>query len=339
MSASNHWILPFLVALPLAACGDAEPVGGPAVGTARKGQAVSAPSAERAKRARTPEQAPTPPERPRVFPRRSADASDNRLALRRPLSGGALTWPTCPKVRRAVPRVVSIGSSTMKGLAWVMQKDWDRWGIEQLRLAKAASGLARPDFYDWEKEAAAIRAEHDPDVWVAVLGTNDNQGLRVFGERRRWVRPENPRWQEIYGQRVRALMEAMDPDRSRKIILIGPSLLKWKSSYRIAPRITRIMREQVAAWDGDAAFIDAIAIGTDERGRILKKFKVPGRRRSSKVRSGDGIHFTMTGLRWLLAEPVYQLLRPCLVVPSKGPLPRRSDGVTVARSGRRPPAR
>lgn len=246
------------------------------------------------------------------------------LGSRHAQVGKGLAWPSCPRTRRAVPRVVSIGSSTMKGLAWVMQKDFDRWGVEQLRLAKPASGLARPDFYDWEKEAAAFREEHDPDVWIAVLGTNDNQGLRVYGERYRWVRPENPRWQEIYGQRVRALMEAMDPDRSRKIILIGPSLLKWKSSYRIAPRITRLMREQVDAWDGDAEFIDAIAIGTDERGRILKKFKVPGREKLAKARSGDGIHFTMTGLRWLLAEPVYEMLRPCLVASRSGPLPRRA---------------
>ena len=91
----------------------------------------------------------------------------------------------------------------------------------------------------------------------------------------------------------------------------------------MAPIINRIMRERVEAFDGPAHFIDLIAIGTTDNGRIRRKFRIPGKRKLFNARSGDGIHYTMKGLRWLVAEPIFDLLRPCLVAALDGPLPRR----------------
>ena len=250
----------------------------------------------------------------------------------------------------------------MVGLSWVMKKDFEQWGVEQLRLAKPSTGLARPDFYDWPAEATKIRERHDPDIWLAVLGTNDNQGLRLSRDEQqlvmkkdkeaqadlspnkrkkkrrkrppKWVRPKHPAWPLIYAQRLDRLLHAMSPKGLRTIILIGPTKLDRGASRRIAPIINTLMKERVAAFRGPAHFIDAYHAGLNPAGKILKKIQIPGTRRWVKARGGDGIHLTLKGLRWLLAEPVYQHLRPCLVAAKQGPLPRRKEPIILPRQSR-----
>ena len=40
-----------------------------------------------------------------------------------------------------------------------------------------ASGLTRPDYYDWPAALAADLEATDPEVVVAVFGVNDAQGI------------------------------------------------------------------------------------------------------------------------------------------------------------------
>ena len=350
--------LPFvLVALLCAAC------------------AAQAPDAEAAREAPSPEVTDTTTTEHRVLttaansaaaqpqrpPRRASIDTEERRG-RSTIENESSTIGQCPWLRGGrPPRIASIGSSTMVGLSWVMKKDFEQWGVEQLRLAKPSTGLARPDFYDWPSEAASIRDKHDPDIWLAVLGTNDNQGLRLSPEERqlvmtmdqeaksapgatkkkkkrkrtpKWVRPKHAAWPIIYAQRLDRLLHAMSPKGRRTIILIGPSKLDRGASKRIAPVINRLMKERIAAFDGPAYFIDAYHAGLSPSGKILKKIQIPGTRKWVKARGGDGIHLTLKGLRWLLAEPVYQRLRPCLLAAKKGPLPRRNDPLLLPRESR-----
>lgn len=234
----------------------------------------------------------------------------------------------CPTSRHAEPRVAVVGSSTAVHVHRVMKRTASAWGIQLLDRSRAATGLARVDFFDWEPELHRLRERDDPDVWIMVIGGNDSQALRTARgrggrDRRRWVERKDPRWPRLYAARVRALLRAMDPDRDRTIVWIGPHRLEWRSSQRIAPLVTALVDEELARWGGNALFVNAYEHTTTPDGEIRRHVRVAGTRYLAKTRGKDRLHMTLDGLRWQVLEPLYQELGPCFTAAAPGPLPRR----------------
>ena len=114
-----------------------------------------------------------------------------RAFLHRALSGiGACAGATAlggagllPRVARAGgPRVLILGDSMIAGALGLFLENGLRkeHGYEVLRYGKSSTGLARPDFFDWMKEARRqLEAFPDPDAVVAMFGGNDVQGLHM----------------------------------------------------------------------------------------------------------------------------------------------------------------
>ena len=237
-------------------------------------------------------------------------------------------WPTCPVLarRRTKPLVYGVGSSTMGGLAKVLGAELSRDGVKMRKWAKAGSGLARPDFHDWPAMIPEVIRDHDPDVFVVVLGTNDNQAVRD-ATTKAWFRPGHAKWEPTYRGRIRSMLRALNRSRPRWVFWIGPNLIDRRASRTTGKRINRMMREEVGAWKGDAWFIDLYSLGSSADGKLRVHLSKPGGG-TYRLRGKDGIHLLYSGLRWALAEPVLKRLRPCLggdpggrFVP--GPRPRR----------------
>ena len=73
-----------------------------------------------------------------------------------------------------------------------LQRD-DRFEI--LRAAKASTGIARPDYYDWNEALAEYLAAESIDAAVFSIGLNDMQSMVVDGERAVTFRSE--RWDAL----------------------------------------------------------------------------------------------------------------------------------------------
>jgi hypothetical protein len=221
----------------------------------------------------------------------------------------------CPTIAGATT-VYGIGGSTMGTLLGPMlEKVFEEQGIDFRRWGKASSGLARPDFHDWPKETPAIMKKHQPKIVVVSLGTNDYQPLWV--SKKEWIKQDDPAWETTYGDRVDALLEAITADDPERLVIwSGPYAFKGENAEKRAPVVNRIMRERVEAFakrGGHAVFHDAFAVTSDTAGHPLKEAVLPGKgKKAVDIRSKDEIHLTADAVRALLAEPIVEMVTPCL---------------------------
>jgi hypothetical protein len=212
------------------------------------------------------------------------------------------------------PTIFGLGGSTMgSALGPMLDHLYRPEGVTFSRWGKASSGLARPDFHDWPKEAPRLMQKHKPDIVVVSLGTNDYQALKTKDG---WIRQEETEaWEKGYADRVDALLEGLTADnKQRFVIWSGPYAFKGENAEVRAPIVNRIMRSRVEAFvarGGRAVFLDAYALTSDGKGRPLSEADLPGMKGKQKIRQKDNIHLTTEAVRAFLADPVTALTRPC----------------------------
>jgi hypothetical protein len=233
-------------------------------------------------------------------------------ALAAPPADGARPAYCQPASRS--PKIFGIGGSTMgSALGPMLDHLYKPEGVAFDRWGKASSGLARPDFHDWPKEAPRLMQKHKPDMVVVSLGTNDYQAIKT---KEGWIRQEETAaWEKAYADRVDALLEGLTADnKQRFIIWSGPYAFKGENAEARAPIVNRIMRSRVDAFiarGGRAVFLDAYALTSDGKGRPLSEADLPGMKGKQKIRQKDNIHLTTEAVRAFLADPVVALTRPC----------------------------
>lgn len=205
------------------------------------------------------------------------------------------------------PMMYALGSSTLgMSLAPVITRPLRKRGFRWRKWAKASSGLARPDFWNWATRVPAVAKEWKPDVFLIVLGTNDFQSLRKDGK---WVHP-GKRWDRVYGQRVDTLLAAASGKKRRRMVIwVGPNMIDTKRARYMAKRITRIVKARIKAFDGPAFFVDAYR-PTNIRGQPRRSLRV-GKRKTVRMYEADGIHLTRAAARVVLARPVLRILDKC----------------------------
>ena len=237
--------------------------------------------------------------------------------------GTAAAKVQCPKVSKT-PKVYAIGSSTMgSALGKILKKHLGSAGAEVRVWGKASSGLARPDFHDWPAKVPAIVKRHQPDIFVVSLGTNDGQPL---WHAKRWYGFGTDRWKKIYAERVdRILKELAGPKGRRTVVWIGPTAHPGRTFTGRMKVINGILAARIAAFDGPAYFVDGLKKTLSKDGRIVKKLRIPGTRKDVDATQSDGVHLTVAGVRWLLAEPILQKLKPCI-----SSAPRKNAGARTA---------
>lgn len=199
--------------------------------------------------------------------------------------------PVIPKVDVA-HHILVIGDSLANLLADGLEDALeDRPDLGVIAKAKPDSGLVRSDFHDWPKVAADLVAV-DTKIGLAVMliGLNDRQALR---EGETVHEPLSPRWLELYRERIQAVAQVF---ASRRIPLIwvgappvqnarlSTDLVTFNDLYR--QQVERAGGQYVDLW---GAFVDSenryTAMGPDVSGQ------------TTRLRLGDGIHFTSAGAR------------------------------------------
>ena len=214
-------------------------------------------------------------------------------------------------------RVLIVGSSlAATGLGAVLEDKLDaNPQIVAYRKGKSASGLSRPDFYDWFDQGKRQVEFRKPELVIVIMGANDGQDLPPWkGDKRvRWGSEE---WPEAYRDRVddflasvRTPVEGLDP---ANVLWVGLPKVPSPSLERELTLIRGLHQEQVAAL-GDAGFyVDTTPHLVDANGVLLKTAKVRGKQR--ELRSEDGVHFTMSGCEYL-ADKLYPEVLQALGLP------------------------
>ena len=140
-----------------------------------------------------------------------------------------------------------------------------------------ASGLTRPDYFDWPAALAADLESADSEVVVAVFGVNDAQGI-VLPDGTPVPEVSDPRWTVEYQRRVGAVMDQLRADDRLVLWVTQPPMRDPEFNARIA-----VVNQAIAA---EAATRPWIV--------LVDPTPVVGAT-TPDVRRSDGIHLTEDG--------------------------------------------
>lgn len=188
------------------------------------------------------------------------------------------------------------------------------------RKGKSASGLARPDFFDWIGEGKRQVEFRQPDLVIVIMGGNDGQDLtRLRGSKR--VPWNDEAWPDAYRERMETFIgEIAAPDR--KLLWLGLPHMGLRSLEKKLVTIRDIQKEAVEALDG--IYLDTVPYTADENGATLQTASVEGMRKAQTIRAEDRIHFTMAGSQYF-ADKIYPSVLEALALPDVEDLPAEAD--------------
>jgi uncharacterized protein len=167
-----------------------------------------------------------------------------------------------------------------------------------------ASGLTRPDYFNWPGALAVDLAAGDPEVVVFVVGTNDAQGI-VLPDGTPVPDLDDPRWVPEYRRRVGAVMDAIRAD-GRILLWIGlPPMRDPDFGARMA-----VLNQAYAAEAASRpwiTFVDPATLVGDAGGAYADELP-DAAGAPVDVRLSDGIHLSAAGGDRLAAH-VLDLIR------------------------------
>ena len=177
---------------------------------------------------------------------------------------------------------------------------------------RIATGLARPDAFDWYRHIRKELGRLRPNVVVLGFGGNDDHDLMTgvpegvstgsFG---------SDAWRAEYRRRVEAVMDLVTR-RARVLVWIGLPLTSDADQTRRFEVLNGIVHDAAAERPGRVEYVDTYttfagpnggytAYLTDERGALVR------------VRRADGVHFERAGGD-LIADTVLERLRERLAL-------------------------
>lgn len=150
-----------------------------------------------------------------------------------------------------------------------------------------ATGLARPEVFNWSDRLQQVITEDQPDAMVLTLGSNDDQTLTGEGG----VGPfGSPEWITEYRRRVGGIMDLVTASGERVLFVMGAPIMRneerSETRYRI---INDIYRDEALKRPGRVHYID-----------IYDRYRGPDGGYADfidgvQVRTPDGVHFSRAG--------------------------------------------
>jgi hypothetical protein len=179
---------------------------------------------------------------------------------------------------------------------------------------KVSSGLARPDYFDWNTRLRQQVPHVDPDIVVITFGGNDAQGLLDATGAVVAFQPlpdsDNAEWRAEYGKRVGEVMDFLVED-GRTVIWVGiPNDDNPDVTFRMQVQDETAKAE--AAKRPAIVFIDTWKRFSGRAGGWAEYVIDPRDGVGKDVRADDGFHLNETGAEILaldIAEAIKADLR------------------------------
>lgn len=214
--------------------------------------------------------------------------------------------PETPAVPEEPLKVLILGDSlAATGFGALLERKLDAHPhVVCYRKGKSASGLARPDFFDWYEEGGDQVEFRKPDLVVVIMGGNDGQDLtrRKNGDGKR-VGWKHEDWAAEYRSRVDSFLAKVSAP-GRKIMWLGLPTMGLRSLEKKLNLIRDVQQNAVEALGDDAIYLDTVPFVTTDTGDMLTEAKVGPRGKTQAIRADDRIHFTMAGSEYF-ADRVY----------------------------------
>ena len=163
---------------------------------------------------------------------------------------------------------------------------------------RPATGLSRPDFFDWSQHLAGVLTESLPDVIVVLFGANDFQNVEYEGE---VLDRFGDDWLDLYRRRVDRIMALLGQPDVQTVWVGQPPVRESRLSGGLA-RMNAVY-EEVAAEHPQVTYVDTWALFSDTEGGYADEIG------GVRLRRADGVHLTIAGGN-RLAEAVWGVIGP-----------------------------
>ena len=159
--------------------------------------------------------------------------------------------------------------------------------IEVETVARNATGLTNPDFFNWELNAQQEMDARDPDAVVMAIGGNDGFNVEAGG---RLYAPQDPEWQTEFARRAAVVATTLSGEGRRPVYWVPPPTARDPGLNEIYATQNRAVEQAEAAvpW---LRYVDVYS--TLNNGKYSDDLKIDGRR--VLARQSDGIHFSRDG--------------------------------------------
>lgn len=173
--------------------------------------------------------------------------------------------------------------------------------IETKRFWRNATGLSRPDAYDWPAELRLEMSTTPHEAVVAMFGANDGQSVEHEGEVLQLYTPE---WEALYAERVGEAMDILASGGAR-VYWVGLPIPRSEKQAKKYTMMNGIYQAE-AAKRPSVLYIDSWKLFSDASGKYAELLK-DDRGKLVDMRKDDGIHFTIAGAN-RMAEKVLGII-------------------------------
>ncbi len=155
---------------------------------------------------------------------------------------------------------------------------------------QVATGLARPDVFNWFTHINDFVAQNHPKLVIATFGANDDQSL--FGEGGAIGPFGSPSWRAEYLRRVSSTLDFLASQKVHTLWIEIPPVRDpvRNDRYRV---INEITRTAVDAHPATTTYVETAQSFTNPDGSYSDAITINGT--PTLLRAPDGIHFTRAG--------------------------------------------
>jgi TPR repeat protein len=154
------------------------------------------------------------------------------------------------------------------------------------RATVTASGLA---INDWQNNIKELLLEHQIDIAIIVMGTNDG---RVLIQKRKRFAYKSKEWEIAYVQRVKDLMGLLETHQISTYWIGLPAVRRHYMKEQIT-LLNRIYQENAALFSM-IRFLPTWHLTVNEQGQYAA-YGLDKTGRKRLLRANDGVHFTIPG--------------------------------------------
>lgn len=202
-------------------------------------------------------------------------------------------------------KVLFAGDSLMQGVAPPLQRSLRvDHGIDSINLSRQSTGLAYPSAFDWPKTIEdTLASDASIRLLVVMLGPNDPWDMAdPEHPGRTYLKFESTQWEAVYRARVARILDAAKTHGVSVLWIGAPGMKREQLDAQMA-WLMPVIRDEVTRHG--AVFVDTRPL-----------LSIPGQPWSdaipvegvmTKMRSGDGIHFSPAGQNYI-AQHVQAML-------------------------------
>ncbi|MDC9589291.1 DUF459 domain-containing protein [Xenorhabdus sp. XENO-10] len=203
----------------------------------------------------------------------------------------------------AKDKVLFAGDSMMQGVAPHLKRRLSQeYGISSINLSKQSTGLSYPGFFDWPRTISdALRTNSDIKLVVVFLGPNDPWDMpsRRGGP---YLKFASENWEKLYRQRIETIL---NDARQHKvdIIWVGPPNMRQKKLSSSMVYLNKLYQTEMEK-------MGEIYVAVNDMFKYQSgnySDYVGDGSSTIKLRSGDGIHFSLKGQQ-TIADYLFSLI-------------------------------